>query len=68
MKNFSDEFDVIVIGGGLVGCLTALHLQEAGLRCALLERHELISGAVTTPTLPGGARGSRERKFFFSYN
>lgn len=37
--------DVAIIGGGLTGLSAALHLAKAGVRTALLEAHELGSGA-----------------------
>jgi sarcosine oxidase subunit beta len=37
--------DVIVIGGGVVGTMTAWHLAEAGAGVTLLERGALASGA-----------------------
>ena len=37
--------DVIVIGGGVVGTMTAWHLAEAGASVTLLERGALASGA-----------------------
>lgn len=39
------EADVCVIGGGLAGCSTALHLAERGLRVVLLEAHRIGWGA-----------------------
>lgn len=36
--------DVAVVGGGIVGILTAARLQEAGLRVALLESRTFASG------------------------
>ena len=33
--------DVVVIGGGIIGCSTALELAEAGLRVALCEKGEI---------------------------
>ncbi len=38
-------FDVIVLGGGALGCLTALKLQKRGLKCALVDVSSLMSGA-----------------------
>jgi gamma-glutamylputrescine oxidase len=37
--------DVCVIGGGISGCSTALHLAERGYRVALLESHRIGFGA-----------------------
>lgn len=39
------KYDIVVVGGGLVGCLTALELAEQGLSCALLEKGALFGGA-----------------------
>jgi gamma-glutamylputrescine oxidase len=39
------EADVCVIGGGIAGCSTALHLAERGYRVALLESHRVGYGA-----------------------
>jgi sarcosine oxidase subunit beta len=37
--------DVAVIGGGVMGCATALRLAEGGMRVALLERETIGAGA-----------------------
>src|SRR6476469_7659442 len=37
--------DVIVVGGGVVGCSTAYRLAEAGRRVLLIERRGLAAGA-----------------------
>ncbi len=37
--------DVIIIGGGLIGCSIAYHLAKAGVRALLIEQGELASGA-----------------------
>ncbi|MBS1564244.1 MAG: FAD-dependent oxidoreductase [Bacteroidetes bacterium] len=38
------KYDVIIAGGGISGVSTALLLQKAGLRCALLEARSLCFG------------------------
>jgi gamma-glutamylputrescine oxidase len=37
--------DVCVVGGGIAGCSTALHLAQAGLSVVLLEEHRVSWGA-----------------------
>src|SRR3569833_1755694 len=39
------DCDVCVIGGGISGCSTALHLAERGYRVVLLEEHRVGWGA-----------------------
>ncbi|MEX2630403.1 MAG: FAD-dependent oxidoreductase [Tistlia sp.] len=44
-KAVPDSAQVVVVGGGIVGCSTAYHLARAGVRdVLLLERHRLTSG------------------------
>ena len=39
------DFDVAVVGGGVMGCTTALFLARAGMRVAVIERGALCRGA-----------------------
>src|SRR5688572_15290307 len=39
------EVDVCVVGGGIAGCSTALHLAERGYRVALVESKRIAWGA-----------------------
>jgi glycine/D-amino acid oxidase-like deaminating enzyme len=40
-----EHADVIVVGGGVIGCSVLYHLAKAGVRNAiLLERHQISSG------------------------
>ncbi|HYK25669.1 MAG TPA: FAD-binding oxidoreductase, partial [Steroidobacteraceae bacterium] len=39
------DCDVCVVGGGIAGCSTALHLAERGYRVVLLEEHRIGWGA-----------------------
>lgn len=41
----SETFDVAVIGGGIMGCTTALWLARGGMLCALIERGGLCMEA-----------------------
>ena len=49
MKNADDDvsgaYDAAVIGGGVMGCATALHLARGGMRVALVERGGLCAEA-----------------------
>lgn len=40
----SRTFDVVVVGGGIMGCSTAFHLSQRGLKVALVERANIGSG------------------------
>lgn len=40
-----NEYDVIIIGGGISGISTAYHLSLYGYRCAVLEKDGICSGA-----------------------
>lgn len=37
--------DVVIVGGGAIGCATAYYLAREGASVTLLERGELASGA-----------------------
>ena len=47
--------DVVVIGGGVIGCATAFFAVRAGLRAVVLERHAAL-GTLTTPVSTGAFR------------
>ena len=54
------ETDVCVVGGGIAGCSTALHLAERGYRVVLLEAHRVgwgASGRSGAQAIPGIACG-----------
>ena len=40
-----NEFDVIIIGGGITGAGTARDCSLRGLKVLLLERHDIATGA-----------------------
>ncbi|MEX0846281.1 MAG: FAD-dependent oxidoreductase [Ilumatobacteraceae bacterium] len=49
------DVDVAVIGGGIAGLVAATRLIEAGLRCAVLERHDRVGGRLLTHHSPTGS-------------
>lgn len=38
------NYEVAVIGGGIVGCATAYYLAESGLDCVIIEKNDIASG------------------------
>ncbi len=61
-SNPGNSFDVVLIGSGHNGLITAAYLARAGYRVCVLERQQSIGGAVCTETMfrsdrfPGGFR------------
>jgi sarcosine oxidase subunit beta len=54
MPTLPASADVVIVGGGVVGCSAAFHLAEAGAQVVLLERDQLGSGS--TSKAAGGVR------------
>ena len=54
----SEPFDVLVIGGGIVGCGTLLDATSRGLRAALVEREDIAVGTSSRSSrlIHGGLR------------
>lgn len=44
------ETDILVVGGGITGILTAHYLQEAGFKVCLVEKNKIGSGATKNTT------------------
>ena len=45
MSELPSSADIIIVGGGIVGCSVAYHLAKRGLNVLLLERHQFTSGS-----------------------
>ncbi|HEV7472818.1 MAG TPA: NAD(P)/FAD-dependent oxidoreductase [Pyrinomonadaceae bacterium] len=52
------NYDIIIIGGGHNGLVTACYLAKAGLKALVLERREIIGGAAVTEEIHPGFRCS----------
>src|ERR1700680_2166498 len=53
-----NRFDVVIVGGGHNGLVTAAYLARAGRRVLVLERRELVGGCAVTEELWPGYRVS----------
>ncbi|MET0275362.1 MAG: glycerol-3-phosphate dehydrogenase/oxidase [Acidimicrobiia bacterium] len=60
-----DDFDVVVIGGGITGAGVALDAASRGLRTALVERDDFASGtsSKSSKLVHGGLRYLDQREF-----
>jgi glycerol-3-phosphate dehydrogenase len=65
----SDEFDVLVIGGGITGAGVALDAAARGLRTALVERRDFASGtsSKSSKLVHGGLRYLQQKEFRLVY-
>ena len=64
-----EEFDVLVVGGGITGVGCALDAASRGLRTALVERDDFSSGtsSKSSKLAHGGLRYLQQREFGLVY-
>jgi glycerol-3-phosphate dehydrogenase len=64
-----EQFDVLVIGGGITGAGVALDAASRGLRTALVERDDFASGtsSKSSKLVHGGLRYLQQREFVLVY-
>jgi glycerol-3-phosphate dehydrogenase len=64
-----EQFDVLVIGGGITGAGVALDAAARGLRTALVERRDFASGTSSRSSklIHGGLRYLQQREFRLVY-
>lgn len=65
-----EEFDVLVVGGGITGCGVALDAASRGLRVALVERDDFASGtsSKSSKLVHGGLRYLQQKEFRLVYD
>jgi len=65
----TEEFDVLVVGGGITGAGCALDAASRGLRTALVERDDFASGtsSKSSKLVHGGIRYLQQREFALVY-
>src|SRR5262245_40584303 len=64
-----EQFDVLVVGGGITGAGVALDAASRGLRTALVERHDFASGTSSRSSklVHGGLRYLQQSEFLLVY-
>ena len=64
-----EQFDVLVVGGGITGAGVALDAASRGLRTALVERDDFASGtsSKSSKLVHGGLRYLQQREFVLVY-
>ena len=64
-----EEFDVLVVGGGITGAGVALDAASRGLRTALVEQGDFASGtsSKSSKMVHGGIRYLQQREFRLVY-
>lgn len=65
----SEEFDVLVVGGGVTGCGVALDAASRGLRTALVEARDFASGtsSKSSKLVHGGLRYLQQNDYLLVY-
>jgi glycerol-3-phosphate dehydrogenase len=65
----TEQFDVLVVGGGITGAGVALDAASRGLRTALVERHDFASGtsSKSSKLVHGGLRYLQQREIRLVY-
>ena len=66
----AEEFDILIVGGGITGCGVALDAASRGLRTALVERDDFASGtsSKSSKLVHGGLRYLQQREIRLVYD
>ena len=65
LSNSHEEFDLLIVGGGITGAGIALDATLRGLRVALVEKHDFAWGTSSRSTklIHGGLRYLKQLEF-----
>lgn len=63
----SQQVDVVIIGGGIIGCSTAYYLAKEGMTVHLIERHEIAQGTTCAAGGMLGAHSEYLNDIFYSF-
>ena len=66
-ENIRGDFQVLVIGAGMSGLLTAIRLQEAGIPFQVLEKNSEVGGTWYENTYPGCRVDSANHTYSYSF-
>jgi glycine oxidase len=67
MPAMSQQVDVVVIGGGIIGCSIAYYLAKEGLSVHLLERNKIAKGTTRAAAGMLGAHSEYLNETFYSF-
>jgi 4-hydroxyacetophenone monooxygenase len=62
-----DDFEVLIVGGGLSGIGLALHLREAGVAFTVVEKNGAVGGTWYENRYPGAAVDTPSNLYSFSF-
>ena len=54
LSNASSVYDIVIVGGGHNGLVSAAYLAKAGYKTAVYERRGILGGAATTEEIHDG--------------
>lgn len=62
-----DDFEVLVVGGGVSGLCTAVNLQAAGIRYTIVEKNDTVGGTWLENRYPGAGVDTPNHLYSYSF-